>query len=175
MGCIHTSRRSKSTETSVIKNVCFFCGKPPGSNGIHEAATFQLNKHVHACTVLLEDTELLAKLSSGDMVALEAEYHTKCLVDLYNRARKAKANRCEGTDERERISRFVFAELVLYIEEVRQHDVERAPIFKLSDVAQLYTTRLEQLGIKLDMRLHTTRLKQRLLAEFADIRGQKKG
>ena len=43
---------------------------------------------------------LLAKLST---VALEAKYHTKCLVDLYNCARKAKANRCEGTDEREEL------------------------------------------------------------------------
>ena len=56
---------------------------------------------MHACAVLLEDTELLAKLSTADTVALEAKYHTKCLVDLYNRARKAKASRCKGTDESE--------------------------------------------------------------------------
>ena len=52
------------------------------------------------------------------MVVLQANYHTKCLVDLHDRAQKAKANRCEGTDEMEVISRIVFAELVLYIEEV---------------------------------------------------------
>ena len=51
------------------------------------------------------------------------------------------------------ISRTVFAELVLCIKEVRHHDVERAAVFKLSDLAQLYITRMEQLGIKLDMRL----------------------
>ena len=89
--------------------------------------------------MLLEDTELLAKLSTADMVALEAKYHTKCLVHLYNRARKAKASRCKGTDESEMISRIVFAELALYIEEVCQHNVERAPVFKLSDLARLYT------------------------------------
>ena len=101
--------------------------------------------------------------------------HTKCLVDLHNRARKAKANRCKGTDESETISRIVFAELVLYIEEVCQHNVERTPVFKLSDLARLYTAQMDQLGIKLDMRPHTTRLKQRLLAEFTDMRAQKKG
>ena len=100
--------------------------------------------------MLLEDTELLTKLSTTDMVALEAKYHTRYLVDLYNRAQKArKANRSKGTDEREMLSRIVFAELVLYIEEVRQHDEGRAPVFKLNDLAQLYMTRLEQLGIKL--------------------------
>ena len=41
------------------------------------------------------------------------------------------------------ISRIVFAELVLYITEVRHHDVKRAAIFKLSDLAQLYTTWME--------------------------------
>ena len=51
------------------------------------------------------------------------------------------------------ISRIVFAELVLCIKEVRHHDVERAAVFKLSDQAQLYTIQMEQLGIKLDMRL----------------------
>jgi len=64
----------------------FFCRKPPGNIGIHEAATFQVNEHVQACAVLFEDSKLLAKLGTTDMVALEAKYHTKCLVDLYNRA-----------------------------------------------------------------------------------------
>ena len=42
-------------------------------------------EQVKACAVFLEDTELLAKLSTADMVALEDKYHTKCsLVSLYN-------------------------------------------------------------------------------------------
>jgi len=81
MGCMHT--KSKCTGTSSTKEACFLCGKLPGNIGIHEVATFQVNEHEYACVVLLEDSELLAKL---DMVALEAKYHTKCLVDLYNRA-----------------------------------------------------------------------------------------
>jgi len=58
MGCMHT--RSMCTDTNIKKDACFFCGKPPGSSGIHEAATFQVNEHVYACAVLLEDSELLA-------------------------------------------------------------------------------------------------------------------
>ena len=142
-----THTRSKSTEKIVVKDACFFCGNPPGNSAIHEAATFQVNERVRACAVLLEDTEVLAKLSSADMVALEAKYHIKCLVDFYNWAQKAKANRSKGTDEMEMILRIVFAELVLYIEEVR-HDVESSAVFKLSDLAQLYITQMEQLGIK---------------------------
>ena len=125
--------------------------------------------------MLLEDTDLLAKLSTADVVALEAKYHTKCLVGLYNRARKAKTEGLKCTDEKEIISGIAFAELVMYIEETRQMDEEIAPVFKLCDLAQLYMSRMEQLGVKLDVRVHTTRLKQRLLAQFTDMRAQKKG
>ncbi len=129
---------------------------------------------MRACALLLEDTELLAKLSPGDMVALDAKYHTRCLVGLYNRARKAKAEGRKGTDKKETLSGIVFAELVMYIEEARL-DRETAPVFKLSDLALLYNSRMEQLGLKLDVGVHTTRLKQRLLVQFPDMRAQKKG
>ena len=168
--------RSQITDNSILQNdVCFFCGKSPGTSGLHEVATFQVDKRVKACAVLLEDTELLAKLSTADMVALEAKYHAKCLVSLYNRARKAIAEGQRGINETEALSGIAFAELVMYIEEMRQLDEERAPVFKLSNLAQLYTSRLEQLGVKRHVKVHTTRLKQRLLAHFTDMQAQKKG
>ena len=130
---------------------------------------------MRSCAELLEDTELLAKLSAGDMVALDAKYHTKCLVKLYNRARKVKAEKIQNTNDQEVMSKVAFAELVMYIEEVRYSSEDKAPIFKLSDLAQLYVSRMDQLGINLDKRIHTTRLKHRLLAQFTDMRAQKKG
>ena len=48
----YTHTRSKSTKAPIIKDACFFCGKPPGNSGVHEAATFQVNERVHACAVL---------------------------------------------------------------------------------------------------------------------------
>ena len=53
-------------------------------------------------------------------------------------------------DEMNEFSGIAFAELVMYIEEVRQADEVGAPIFKLSDLGQLYSSRMEQLGVKLD-------------------------
>ncbi len=94
---------------------------------------------------------------------------------MYNRERKAKAKGLKSTDEEEEMSRIAFAELVMYIEETHYSDEDKAPVFKLSDLAQLYVLRMEQLGIKLDTRIHTTRLKQRLLAQFTDMQAQKKG
>ena len=73
------------------------------------------------------------------------------------------------------MSRIAFAELVMYIEETRYANEDQASVFKLSDFAQLYVSRMEQLGVQLDTRIHTTRLKHRLLAQFTDMRAQKKG
>ena len=57
----------------------------------------------------------------------------------------------------------MFAELVLYIEEARL-DEETAQVFKLANLVELYQ---QQLGVKLDTRrVHSTRLKHRLLAQF---------
>ena len=78
-------------------------------------------------------------------------------------------------DEKEALSGIPFAELVMYTEEMRQLDEETAPVFKFSDLSQLYTTRLEQLGVKPDAKVHTTRLKQHLLNRFTDMCTQKKG
>lgn len=133
-----TCKRSRSRSTSIQRDLCFFCEQPPGNSGLHEAATFQVDKRVQTCAEILEDTELLAKLSAGDMVALDAKYHAKCLVGLYNRARKAKAKGHKSTGEKEVMSRLAFAELVMYIEETRYLDEDKAPVFKLSDLAQLY-------------------------------------
>ena len=95
------------------------------------------------CAMLLEDTELLAKLSTADMVTLEPKYHTKCLVGLYNHVRKAKDVKLKNTDDREVASGIGFAELVMYIKEKQQTDKERAPVFKLNDLAQLYRSNWE--------------------------------
>jgi len=78
------------------------------------------------------------------MVALDAKYHAKCLVSLYNRARKAKN---EGhSDEANITSGIAFAELVMYIED--QIDDSKAPVFKLNDLSQLYVSRMEKFGTK---------------------------
>ena len=78
-----------------------------------------------------------------------------------------------SANERE-VSGIVFAELVLYIEEARL-DEETAQVFKLANLVELYQSRMQQLGVKLDTRVHSTRLKHILLAQFPDMRAHPKG
>ena len=72
----------------------------------------------------LEDTELLTKLNTADVVALEANYYTRCLVSLYKCARKTKVEGYRDTDKKEALSGIAFAELVRYIEDMHQLDEE---------------------------------------------------
>ena len=48
-----------------------------------------------------------------------------------------------------------------------QKKVAIAPVLKLADLAQMYKTHLEQLGVEIDGRVHTSRLKLRLLSVVA--------
>ena len=61
-----------------------------------------------------------------------------------------------------------FAELVSYIEDTRMDD-EVLPVFKLTDLVNLYSKRLTQLGSDLVGRIHSTKRKDRILSYFTDM------
>ena len=113
---------------------------------------------------------MLAQLSMGNMQALDAKYHSKCLMSLYNHA-KASVNAEYKTGHESVVSRITLTELALYIEDTHLKE-DTSPIFTL---AHLYVTRMEQLGVPLDMRVNTTRLKEGLLAQLPDLWAQSKG
>ncbi|KAG7170840.1 hypothetical protein Hamer_G028174, partial [Homarus americanus] len=72
------------------------------------------------------------------------------------------------------VSSVVLAELVSYIEGTIDDKIS-APFFKLSDLVKLYTQRMEQHGIKLNQRVHSIRLKERILAQFPNMQEHNKG
>ena len=100
----------------------------------------------------------------GDM---EAKYHSKCLLALYYRA-KTTVEAEPKTDHEGVMSRIVLAELVLYIEETHLEE-GTAPVFRLVDLAKLYTTRMEHLGVALCKKVNSTMLKERLLAQLRTL------
>ena len=66
------------------------------------------------------------------------------------------------------------AELLTYIQESRTES-EVAPVFKLADLVEMYTSILKDLGADAETRAHSTRLKDRILANIPDIRAHKQG
>ena len=151
---------------------CFFCNEPAGSAVLHNASTYSIDVNVRRIALELEDTALLAKLAAGDMIAIEAKYHHDCLRSLYNRARKAAP---KGNDEDDScLHGIAFSELVAFLED-NNSDEDTAPVFKLVDLTEMYKVRLEQLGVTVEKRIHTTRLKNRLLTVLPDLRAYSQG
>ncbi|KAG0714703.1 hypothetical protein GWK47_001512 [Chionoecetes opilio] len=166
--------RKSAGKKSASAETCFFCGKtaPDGESLTRKASTFGLDINVRKAAMKLQDKSLLAKLSAGDLIAQEARYHLPCLLSLYNRARETKTYEESGVDKMNH--GLAFAELVSYIEDTRMDSLV-APIFKLSDLVDLYTTRLELLGTDVAGRVHSTVLKKRVLAYFPDMEAHKQG
>ena len=69
----------------------------------------------------------------GDMIPLEAKYHRKCLVNLYNKARALESTVSNKTCDAH-LHGIAFAELVAFMEDLRKEDI--APIFKLTVYVQ---------------------------------------
>lgn len=164
--------RCRSSFQEMPKDCCFFCGEGP-LESLHEVATMHLDSRVRKCAHDLQDESLLAKLSAGDMIALDAKYHLQCLVSLYNRASALSTTR--KTDESGKVSKGIaLAELLAYIDEMRTN-ADVAPIFKLSDLVKLYSSRLEHLGVEQHVRPHSTELKNRILAHIPELKAYKEG
>lgn len=110
------------------------------------------------------------------MVALEAKYHSSCIVSFYNRAR-AIADKDKKDDPLQVAEGIALAQLISYIEETRSES-DKLPVFKLADLSNLYASRLEQLGGITDHQhvyIHTSRLKDRILCRIPDLQAHKLG
>lgn len=167
------TRSSTSNEAGVQVNssksekreICFFCSNTESKGKLHEVCTFQLDCRVRNCAQKLQDQELLSKLSEGDLIALEAKYHVKCLVNLYNKTRTKGQDFSSSCKERT-CRGIALAELITYIEESRCEDDVK--VFKLADLIKLYEKRLKSLGVNVN-RANSTRLKEKILLYMPEI------
>ena len=109
------------------------------------------------------------RIVGGDLIAIGAKYHRKCLIELKNRYRShvRKPNKDkQNIDENVCTSR-VFVELASYVKkEVNSGKL----LFKLSELHSLYENRLEDLGNANSV--NKTRLKERFLEYFKEAQEQ---
>jgi len=165
------ARRTSIKDTG-IKEHCFFCDEADTSSNLHKAETFQVDKKVRDCAVLLNDGQLIAKLSAGDMVALEAKYHTKCLVSLYNQARdQMRSATLNDSINSSSLDELAFAQLVAYIDEKIDEEI---PVLKMCELAKLFSSKLEELEVE-HGKINTSRLKDRILKAFPDLTAVSQG
>ena len=169
----HSRQQNRTTESPL----CLFCEKPASpSDPLHEAMTKMVSERVKRCATKILDERLLAKVSSGDLIASEAKYHAKCLVALYNAAARSKTSEQNENNEGGTTEKYyarAFAELLEFIEDTLA-DRNQTPVFKLSDLVRLYRDRLTQLSVSSPC-VHSTRLKDRILANFPELHAFKEG
>ena len=171
----YTRKHASTKTTGKEQNTCFLCEEPEtDSFPLHNAMTPQITRRVTQCALKTQNQKIIAMLSAGDLVALEAKYHTHCLVKFYNSSRRSiDEDRFENTDGV--AHGMALVELIGYIEDVKSSDVSRAPIFKLADLIQLYTDRVKELGVDVTGRIHSTHLKDRILANVPGLQAHKQG
>jgi hypothetical protein len=94
-------RRSSILAGPVVpqKLQCFFCDKQSNPEDLRCASTLEVDQRVRDCAMVLNDNGLIAKLSAGDLIAIEAKYHVNCLVNLYNRTRAVRKESSTPSDE----------------------------------------------------------------------------
>ena len=67
-----------------------------------------------------------------------------------------------------------FAELVVFLE-ATSSDEDSSAVFRISCLVKLYKDRLENLGFSVDSRIHSIRLKNRLIAKLPELRVHSEG
>ena len=86
-------RTNVQSRTEKFPEKCFFdCGDELNKQALHLVTTFSVNRRVRKIATETNDTTILAKLSQGNMIAIEAHYHTKCLISYYNKLRTKNEN-----------------------------------------------------------------------------------
>ena len=175
MDDLEQSSRRPSKRQTVNFDSCVFCVKGHEEGDLHQVSTFDADSNIRSMVTELQDTELLARIDGGDLIAQETKYHLKCLTSLRNRYRShvrklnQEEDKAHTAEENMNISR-VFVELVSYIEKTVQSGTS---LFKLSEIHFLYMNRLKDFGISKGF--NRTRLKERLLEHFPEADEQYDG
>lgn len=92
------STRQSSSILTFCKS-CFFCEDENDASNLHQCETLVVSRKVKEIADYLKDSKVIAKFSQGDLIATEAKYHAKCLLNYYYKYQKSTA--AETKDESE--------------------------------------------------------------------------
>ena len=82
---LKSNKRHKVVESD--ENRCLFCGEGNKLGVLHGFSTIEADSNLCRIFTDLQDLKLLAKISGGDLIAIEGKYHMKCLTNLRNKHR----------------------------------------------------------------------------------------
>ena len=165
-------RTNVLSRTERFPEKCFFdCGDELNKQALHLVTTFSVDRRERKIATETNDTTILAKLSQGDMIAIEAHYHTKCFISYCNKSRTK--NEEHQRNPNAVLYGVALAEIVAFIEEQRIES--EITVFKLADLIKMYSNRLEELGLETGNQINSTHFKERLLSSCPNLVAHKSG
>ena len=123
---------------------------------------------------MLEDFDLLSRMSGGDLIAIEAKYHMRCLTTLRNKERsveRKKGRRPAG--KRWRMKKLMNQELLSSLKSITDAVSNDNHFFVMSELHSMYENRLKDFGNTNS--IIRFRLKNRLLEAFPEASEQSDG
>lgn len=162
-----------------LKQLCIFCDFGEENGHLICASTLGIGPSIYENAVLLQDQILLTKLSSTDMVALEAKYHKSCYTRFFTKARSIQRGKDKQELNTETQKKIVYGsvvtELVDYIKDMYMCN-EQSPVFKLSFFVKVTARRMTEMGVETsEIEINRTRLKDHLVAFVPGLRADKSG
>ena len=154
---------------SSFRAYCLFCDLSDVAAIFPAGSTLEVKRIVRECASLVNDNRLIGKLASEDIVAIEAKYHAKGLVGLYNQAAKLKLSLNSENDslsEAIDIKELAFSKLAAFIN--KNNEVEKPVVLKLSDVVEFCSSKFSKLGAEHPDRINATRVRIPVLTAFPD-------
>ena len=86
---------------------------------LHEFRTLGADETIRQMAIELQETDLMARIEGGDLIALEAKYHLQCLTALWNRYHsltRQHEQKVEDCSDEKKIKARALVELYTYIE-----------------------------------------------------------
>ena len=149
--------------------ICLFCGVDDYESVMHSVSSTECDLNVRAWATNLDDFDMLGKLANGDLFAHDAVYHKECMTRCYTRHRsRLHKKRSEGKISQSELEGIALAETVAYVTESDSDGP-----FYIVELAELYKTRLKELGGIVPDRVHTPRFQERILLQIPWMKGLK--
>ena len=96
----------------------------------------ELDSNLTQVATGLQDTDLLARISGGDLVAIETKYDLHCLMQYKNTYRSMQRSKYHWDDSNNKLLQVLtYSEVVSHIESNVENGIY---IFRLADLSILY-------------------------------------
>ncbi len=164
-----TRKTSRCSTSSLVGGICLFCGIDDPEKMIHSVSSTECDLTVRAWATNLDDFNMLGELANGDLFAHDTVYHKECMTKYYTRHRSClRKKHSEGKISQSELEGIALAETVAYVTESDSDGP-----FYISELAELYKTRLDELGGTVPTRVHTPRFQERILSQIPWMKGLK--